>query len=100
MSGPEPIAEVNWPADAWGPMPIRWRHVRPEDIAIISGRAWMITAAETFGRTTRIAGLCGPQRHSGEVDPDATITVLVPLAEREAIRVARDALGGTVHDRQ
>lgn len=89
--------------DHWGPLPLRWRHVVPGDVVITGdgeGRtAWVMLQAETFGRTTRTVGVSGRGRHSAEVDPDAMVTVLVPLAMREAIRLARTELGAQVHAR-
>lgn len=89
--------------DAWGPMPLRWRHARVGDV-IVTGAGqtralWVLTQVETFGRTTRTAAVSGTRRHQAEVDPDAVITVLVPLVEREAIRAAREVLGAAVAGR-
>lgn len=91
------------PDDTWGPLPLRWRHARPGDVVITGAgenrTLWVLTQAETFGRTTRTAAISGRGRHQAEVDPDAVVTVLVPLPEREALRTVREGLGAAVADR-
>lgn len=92
------------PADTWGPMPLRWRHTRAGDLVLTgTGDAvtvWVLTLSDTFGRVTRTAAVSGRGRHAAEVDPDDRVTVLVPLAERESIRLLREQMGAAVAHRR
>lgn len=84
------------PADAWVPVPMRWRNVRAGDVVLDpDGRPWMVVdaIASTMGRGPWVHVQRGDQFHGKERDPDATVPVLVALAERDAVERVREQLG-------
>lgn len=86
------------PADAWGPVPMRWRHVQPGDVVLDpDGRPWMVTALADGVHTLDR----GRDRFPRQCAPDDVVRVLVPLAERTAVGELHAAgLGPTVVERR
>lgn len=82
------------PADAFVPVPIRWRHVQPGDHFLApDGRAWHVIGFSDE-RGQRVAGAVHGEQHARRaVDPDEVIRVLVPVTERDAVQLCRDELG-------
>lgn len=86
-------------AGCWIPVTIRWRHVRGGDvIAGTDGNLWMIEARDRRW-TEWVSVRRGDQQFDDYVDPDETVTVLVPAAEAAARDLARNELGAKVVDR-
>lgn len=90
------------PRDVWVPVALRWRHVIPGDLFIGgTGAPWLVVSVdrEPSGNLLAVA-----MRHDGprkaDVDPDDTVQVLVPVAEREAATVARELLGARLIERR
>jgi hypothetical protein len=92
------------PADAWVPVKLRWRHVRAGDVFFSpkTNDLWMVSAAlDRDDRPARaIVVTHGAAVHEAEVDLDETVTVLVPVPERDALRVCRDELGARLVARE
>ncbi len=88
--------------DAWTPIPLRWRHTAPGDAFIgEGGTLWRITATAAHGGQWALHVAHGgepPTRYLG--DPDETVDVLVPVAERDALVLAREQLGARITDRK
>lgn len=85
-------------ATSWVPVPIRWRHVIAGDIVIgEDGAPWAITDVDHLG--TWVAQN-GPREYQSRPDPDDTIPVLVPVAERDAVELTRDQLGARLVERR
>lgn len=80
--------------DCWCPVPLRWRHVLPGDVVLDPDRrSWMLTDRPMSGGLTVTRGA---HSYTATPDPDAVVDVLVPVAEREAVEVARDQLGAAL----
>lgn len=95
------IHAINSPED-WTPVPLRWRHVRPSDVFVADGRAWMVLTAGESGEHERwvVDVVSGEKQHDDvEIDPDEVVFVLCPVTEANALARVRDELGGTVVDR-
>lgn len=89
------------PADAWVPVPLRWRHVLPGDV--IAGRDGLLYVERVMpddrGRTVlQVMGAAGTWR--GDVDPDEPVTVLMRADERDAATLLRDQLGARLIERR
>lgn len=86
------------PADAWVPVPLRWRHVRPGDVIV--GREnvlWNVWGSrEAMGRWAIDA--FGMATVYG--DPDDVVNVLIPVPERDAAGAVRDELAATLVERR
>ena len=82
--------------DVWVPIPLRWRHVRPGDIVLGKhDRPWMVTSG-----MPRVVTVRSDREYVTEPDPDDTVSVLVPVTERDALRLTRDELGARITDRR
>jgi hypothetical protein len=86
------------PADAWVPVPIRWRHVIGGDIVLDpAGAPWHVSENDLLGTWVLQQGLREFQR---QADPDEVVNVLVPVPERDAVELARDVLGARLVERR
>lgn len=84
--------------DAWVPVPLRAQHVLPGDVFVgKDGALWLVSETSPqfiLRRTT-------DQMFSAfDVDPNAVIHVLVPVTERDALRLTRDELGAALVERR
>lgn len=87
------------PADAFVPVPLRWRHVLAGDVMVAPGGAlWLIAVRGRDGLTTAMR--TGADQHSAPVDPDEVVQVLVPVAERDAVELTREQLGARLVERR
>lgn len=86
------------PADAWVPVPLRWKHVQPGDVIVgRDGRPWSVGAVgPAIGRPGQRFAVTyhGTACWEGHVGADATVQVLTPVPERDAAAVLRDELAG------
>lgn len=82
----------------WVPIPLRWRHVLPGDVIVGKGKLLMVQAVARKPSSILI-NLHG---HAADFrrDPDETVSVLVPFAEREALVLLRTELGARVIERK
>jgi hypothetical protein len=87
-------------ADCWVPIPLRWRHVRPGDVVVLKDKLWEVTATDMHEQWAEAFVARGEKTHRADLDPDATVPVLVRHQEREALQTAREQLGATVVDRR
>jgi hypothetical protein len=91
-------------ADAWVPVPLRWRHVQVGDVffSAKTGDLWLVTAAENRADrpARRVTVAHGGATHTAEVELDDIAQVLVPVIERDALRLSRDELGARLIDRR
>lgn len=86
------------PADAWVPVPLRWRHVIASDVVLdCDGALWAITDVDHLG--TRIA-VNGLHEYRSRPDPDEVVPVLVPVTERDAVELTREQLGARLVERR
>jgi hypothetical protein len=92
------------PPDAWVPVPLRWRYVRVGDVFFSEKTGDLWTVVEDLDPHWKIDGKITVQRgtrtFSSKVDPDDLIQVLVPVAERDAMALAREELGARLADRR
>jgi len=83
---------------AWVPIFIAWRHVVAGDVVLGGdGALWHIAEVDESG--TWIAER-GRQTYESRPDPDATIAVLVPVTERDAIELGQEQLGARLVQRR
>lgn len=87
-------------ADTWTPVPLRWRHVQLGDVIAGGGLLWSVVQLGGYGTALNVRIACGARDWSGEVDPDETVSVLVPLPERDAVELTRDQLGARLTERR
>jgi len=88
------------PADAWVPVPLRWRHVAPGDVFVgRDGRLWHVRAMNVLGRGI-VSTDHGGENFAAPVDPDEIVQVLIPVTERDAVELCRDELGARLADRR
>lgn len=83
------------PPDAWVPVPMRWRNVKAGDVVLDpDGRLWMIDRVylEQDGTLNVLHNAGGTSAFLAPRDPDATVPVLVSLAERDAVVALREQL--------
>lgn len=87
--------------DAWVPVPLRWKHVRAGDVfySAKTEDLWTVTKIE-HGSPSVVRVTHNGRPHLVEMDPDATVAVLVPVPERDALRVCRDELGARLVSRE
>ena len=84
--------------DAWAPVPMRWRWVQPADVVLDpDGQPWMLTDRPMTGGMTVTRGA---HSYTATPDPDDTVTVLIPVAEREAVELTREQLGARLIERR
>lgn len=97
----EEVTDPAHGADCWIPVAIRWRHVRAGDVFTTpTGALWLITSCGELEDHRLASGTNGKLTFEEEpVDPDETVTVLVPAAEAAARDLARNELGAKVVDR-
>lgn len=91
------------PPDAYVPVPIRWRHVVPGDVFVGRDGALWLVAGISAGGVADKATLVGPITYHagpGEIDPDDTVTVLIPVSEAEAVELTREVLGARLVERR
>lgn len=90
------------PRDAWLPVPLRWRHVLAGDVFVArNGTLWHVISTGTAPTGQfLVATSRGPEEYGSTVDPDDSIQVLVPVAERDALRLTRDELGAALVERR
>lgn len=83
------------PADAFVPVPIRWRHVAAGDVFVgRDGRLWHVTNAAPSPRAgTSVVAVHADDVVGADVDPDEVVHVLVPVTERDAVELCIDELG-------
>lgn len=91
------------PAEAYVPVPMRWRLVRPGDVVLDpDGRPWMTDDVSWLSFGTLFVHLSrgddvvvrpDSNKDKPPFDPDATVDVLIPLAERDAVIALREGLG-------
>lgn len=84
------------PPDAFVPVPLHWRYVAPGDVFVApDGRLWHVRATDADGPLGRnvVSAEHGKEAHTAAVDPDNTISVLVPVTERDAVELCREELG-------
>lgn len=89
--------------DVWAPVPLRWRHVLAGDVFYSAKTCdlWHVTEIENvepFLLTVHLNH--GGERYEVEADRDAVIHVLVPVTERDALRLTRDELGAALVERR
>lgn len=89
--------------DTWAPVPLRWRNAIAGDVffSVKTGDLWHVTEiedVEPFPLTVHLNH--GGDRHQAEVDRDAVVHVLVPITERDVLRLTRDELGARVIERR
>lgn len=82
--------------DAWTPVRLRWRYVRPGDVFVALGRLWAVVGINGW----HMAIVSDGRYLTHVIDPDEEIDVLLPAAEAEALASARVELGATVVDRR
>jgi hypothetical protein len=83
--------------NAWIPVAVRWRFVKPGDVFVSEGDLWAVLMTGEYGENERwsVDVARGEAQDSGvEVDPDDEIDVLLPAAQAEAVKLAREQLGG------
>lgn len=88
--------------DAWVPVPLRWKHVLAGDVFVArDGELWQVEETGPSPRTSYdVIAVRGAQVHKADVDPDAVVQVLVPVTERDALRLTRDELGARLVERR
>lgn len=80
------------PADAWGPLALPWRVVLRGDLVLgQAGPLWVERTGPGTDGQFYVQVLSAGAPWTGPVDPEQHVHVLVPLAEREAIRTLREA---------
>ena len=83
--------------DAWGPLALPWRVIQRRDLVIGQDGGPLFVDRIGPGTDGQLwARLLGAGEWTGVVDPEGYVNVLVPLAERDAIRTLREA--GIVDD--
>lgn len=94
--------EVERLRTAWVTVPLRWRHTAPGDAFVGAGAVlWRITGTGPAGAQWRL-----DVARAGEVilpyvgDPDQTVDVLVPVAERDGYVLLREQLGAAITERR
>jgi hypothetical protein len=88
------------PADAWVPVPVRFRHVVPGDVFVgRDGALWHIRATGVLGRNI-VSADQGENNRATPVDLDDVVQVLVPVGEREAVELTREQLGAQLVERR
>lgn len=88
------------PPDAWVPVPLRFRHLVEGDVFLGSDGALWHVGQVHHGAQTRVAVQCGDAKRVGDLDPDETVEVLVPVSEREAVELTREQLGARLVERR
>jgi len=86
------------PHDAWLPVPLCARHVLVGDVFVgKGGDLWLVseTSPHFIARRTADQMFSAPK-----IDPDTVIQVLVPVTERDALRLTRDELGARLIERR
>jgi hypothetical protein len=84
---------------AWVPTELDWAAVVPGDLILGSDDQPLLVAAFTVQDRQMAVQLAGhPQPYP--VDPQATVRVLVPIPERDALTTARDQLAAQVMERR
>lgn len=88
-------------AQSWVPVPLRARHIVVGDvIAGRDGRPWMVTAADPARGSILTTAQAGTDTIEVASDPDHTISVLVPVPERDALELTAELLGARVLERR
>lgn len=82
------------PADAFVPVPIRWRHAAAGDVFVgRDDRLWLVRQ-QLDHSSGRVEVVCdGGEGLIGQPDPDEVVHVLVPVTERDAVELCIDELG-------
>lgn len=93
------------PPDAWLPVPLRVRHVCVGDIFLSpkrTGQLWMVAGrVDLVDRpASAVTVVRSGVEHTAELDLDDTMQVLVPVTERDALRLTRDELGAALVERR
>lgn len=89
------------PPDVWVPVPIRWRHVQVGDVFVDSnGQLWHVMNTEPGRAGIKVKALLQFWTRTADVDPDEIIYVLIPVPERDAVELTRDALGARLIERR
>lgn len=93
---------VTLPADVFVPVPLRWRHVVSGDVIVDrSGELWIVGDNELPRGGVQVRARQGGEKYfARDVDPDDVVKVLVPVTERDALRLTRDQLGAQVVERR
>lgn len=88
------------PATCWAPVPIRWRYVQPGDVTVAEdGCLVPIVGVQSYGTLTITYWWRGDDAWH-EPDPDAMVSVLVPIPERDAGALTVEQLGAVVIGRR
>lgn len=85
--------------DVWVPVPLRWRHVQPGDV-IVGTNGRLIAVEATGGHGQQVYVHLHGHALPFPLDPDDTVQVLVPVAERDALVASRDQLGARIAERR
>lgn len=88
------------PATCWVPVPVRWRYVQPGDV--IAGKGQLYQAASSYPSEDRSQWvlMVTPGALVQIGDPDEMVSILVPVPERDAQRLAVEQLGAVVIGRR
>lgn len=89
------------PADAFVPVPVRWRNVNASDTFVApDGKLWHVAKIATSRAALAVTAQYGDRQFSRDVDPDDVVTVLIAVPERDAVELARDVLGARLIERR
>jgi hypothetical protein len=90
------------PPDVYVPVPLHWKHVLPGDVFVgKDGALWHVEeTGPSLSTSYDVIAVRGAKVHKADVDPDDSIQVLVPVTERDALRLTRDELGATLVERR
>ena len=85
----------------WVSVPLRARHIVAGDVVHgRDGRPWMVVAANVVQNSIVTTAQAGEDCIEVRSDPDHTISVFVPVLERDAIELTVDQLGARVIERR
>jgi len=87
----------------WAPVPIRWRYAQPGDVTVAADG--VLLPILTLGLHPRaelgvVVTVPGYEEPIPVPDPDAMVSVLVPIPERDAQRLTVEQLGAVVIGRR
>lgn len=90
------------PPDVFVPVPLRWRHVVSGDVIVgKDGALWIVGDNELPRGGVQVRARQGGDRFFvRDVDPDATVKVLISATERDALRLTREQMGAQVVERR
>lgn len=95
------------PQHLWAPLPITWAHVLVGDTFLgDDGTLWHVQALDRTAYpdedagTVEVVAVCGAQTFAVAVHRDEPVTVLDPVAERDALTLTAEVLGGAMISRR